>query len=285
MNASALRCGRISFTNDLPVYAAFDLGAMEFPGKLRAGVPTELNRALLDGELDLSPISSFHYIQHRARFTILPFVCIGSRREVRSIYCISTVPPAALAGVRIAVTRDSSTGRALFDTICRESYGFAAAYEDADDAFEAYRRSGAPCLLIGDAAIDAALSAPPEHAHDVGQMWYDLTGANMVYAVWAARNDVAESNPDGVARVMTALRDSVRWSEAHQDRVLELAQLARPRPLGFYEAYYRALTYDFDDEARRGMLRFFSMAAAHGVLDLAAIAREPAPARKVIRYA
>src|ERR1700687_792840 len=91
-----LRCGRISYTNDLPVYAAFDLGVMEFPGLLRAGVPTELNQALLDGELDVSPVSSFFYYQQQDRLSRLNDVCIGSRGEVRSIYCISERHPREL---------------------------------------------------------------------------------------------------------------------------------------------------------------------------------------------
>lgn len=285
MSAQKVRCGRISFTNDLPVYAAFDLGALAFPGTLRGGVPTKLNRALFDGELDMSPVSSFYYAQHRAHLTLLPFVCIGSRREVRSIYCISAVAPRELAGVRIAVTRDSSTGRALFDTICREAYGFEAKYFEAGDPFESYRRKGDPCLVIGDMAIDAALAVPPEHAHDVGRLWYELTGAGMVYAVWAARNKFADKRPGDVAQVMTALRDSVRWSESHREQVIELAERVRPRPAGFYDAYYHALNYDFDDEARKGMMRFFALAATRGVLDVKSQLGELQPARKVIRYA
>ena len=54
-----LRCGRIQYTNDLPIYAAFDAGAIEYPGTLHADVPARLNAMLLGGELDLSPISAF----------------------------------------------------------------------------------------------------------------------------------------------------------------------------------------------------------------------------------
>ena len=73
-----IRCGRISYTNDLPVYAAFDAGAVDFPGTLVSGVPTELNAMLLAGALDVSPISSFFYAQHADALVLLPEICIGS---------------------------------------------------------------------------------------------------------------------------------------------------------------------------------------------------------------
>src|SRR5260370_16604956 len=80
----AVRCGRISYTNDLPVYAAFDLGAIEFPGVLSAAVPSELNRALLAGGLDISPVSSIFYAPHPEELTLLSGICIGSRREAQA---------------------------------------------------------------------------------------------------------------------------------------------------------------------------------------------------------
>jgi chorismate dehydratase len=54
-----LRSGRIIYTNDLPIYTAFDEGAVRYPGALVADVPSNLNAMLLDGRLDLSPISAF----------------------------------------------------------------------------------------------------------------------------------------------------------------------------------------------------------------------------------
>ena len=111
---NALRCGRISYTNDLPLYAAFDEGVLAFPGELIEDVPTALNQALLEGRLDCGPISSAFYAKHPAEFVLLPGVCIGSRRQVLSICCVSQQHPRELAGQRIAATKESETGRILF---------------------------------------------------------------------------------------------------------------------------------------------------------------------------
>src|SRR6202049_511847 len=73
-----LRSGRIVYTNDLPVYTAFDEGAVHFPGALVADVPSNLNAMLLAGKLDLSPISAVAYGEHPDVFALLPELCIGS---------------------------------------------------------------------------------------------------------------------------------------------------------------------------------------------------------------
>jgi len=261
-----IRCGRISYTNDLPVYAAFDAGGVTFPGSLTSGVPTDLNRLLLDGSLDCGPVSSFFYAQHAGEFSLLPGICIGSRREVRSIYCVSAKPPSSLAGVPIAVTRESATGRALFATICTKYYGFAPDYIESDDPYAAYSADGSPCILIGDKAIDAYLAAPSGHTYDIGELWTDLSGHEMVYAVWAARRDVVMREPDAVDAARRALTLSLDWGERNIDEVVRRAQAQIARPPGFYDAYYAALNFRFDASAQTGLSAFFVAASAAGLL-------------------
>lgn len=266
MTRPALRCGRISYTNDLPIYAGFDAGEVACPATLVAGVPTRLNGMLLAGELDVSPISSFFCAEHADEFVVLPGVCIGSRRAVRSIYCISKRPPEDLDGVAIAVTKESSTGRNLFATICAERYGFRPAFASADDPFAAYRADGSPCVVIGDKAIDAELAVDPGDSYDVGSMWHDLTGRQMVYALWAVRRTVAEQRNDEVAELAAALRESEAWGRQNRDRVIAQAHAAIPRHEDFYLDYYLTLDFAFDENAWLGLETFYELAAKHGLL-------------------
>lgn len=266
MTTPPLRCGRISYTNDLPIYAAFDAGAVDCPATLVSGVPTQLNGLLLAGELDVSPISSFFCAEHADDLVVLPGVCIGSRVEVRSIYCISRATPADLAGIPIAVTTESSTGRNVFATVCAEGYGFMPSFVPAADPFAAYRTDGSPCLVIGDKAIDARLAASDGDAHDIGSLWHGLTRHPMVYAVWAVRRDVAERRPGDVDALAASLRAAAAWGKENVDRVIAIAQSAIPRPAGFYADYYRTLDFDFDADARSGLATFYELAAKHGLL-------------------
>src|SRR6059058_1191678 len=75
------------------------------------GVPTELNERLLNGELDLAPISSIEYARHADRLRLLPRLCVSSEGAVESIQLISKTP---LERIRsIAVTPESATSVVL----------------------------------------------------------------------------------------------------------------------------------------------------------------------------
>ncbi len=261
------RCGRISYTNDLPVYTAIDDDVLIFPGLMIADVPARLNQALLEGRLDISPISSAFYAQHADELVLLPDICIAARGAVHSICCISRLAPKELAGRTIAVTRESMTGRTLFRLICRRYYGFDPVMVDSDDPFAEYLREGTPCLLIGDKAIDAAEQAPLRSVHDIGELWRGFTGSGMVYAVWAARKDYVRRAPANVRAVARALCDSLAWGLENIESVIARAQSVKPRAAGFYEQYYHALHFRFDDESRAALGAFFVAAREMSVLD------------------
>ena len=261
------RCGRIAYTNDLPVYAGIDHEVVQFPGTMLADVPAGLNEALLAGRLDISPISSAFYAEHADSLTLLPGVCIGAHAKVLSICCISARPPRTLAEVPIAVTRESATGKALLRVICRAHYGFDPIMVASDDPFGQHLVDGSPCLLIGDKAIDAAEQAPPGSVHDLGDLWHALTGSGMVYAVWAARNEYVRSDLAQVNAVARALRLSLEWGLANLALVIKRAEALHPRAPHFYAEYYRALQFGFDDAARAALKNFIARAHATGVLE------------------
>jgi len=259
------RCGRISYTNDLPVYAAIDEDAVVFPGEMTAGVPADLNAALLSGDLDISPISSAFYATHADQFVLVPGVCIAAAGPVHSIVCVSDAKLDDLDGREIATTRESATGRMLFRLICRR-LGFDPVLVDSDDPFAHYQADMTPCLLIGDKAIDAAQQVPLASVHDLGQRWFELTGNGMVYAVWAARRDYAIAAPENVRAVTASLRMSLHWGIENIANVIARAQAVRYRPTGFYEMYYRALRFELYGDARAALARFFDAAYAHGMI-------------------
>ena len=261
----ALRCGRIIYTNDLPVYAAFDAGVIAYPGTLHADVPSRLNAMLIGGELDLSPISAFAWARHADELVLLPDLCIGARDEVVSVVLVSSAPPALLDRVPIAVTGESASGRNLLRVVLERRYGVRPKYVESaaplDDA-----AGGKPALLIGDSAIDAVERFPREHVYDLGTLWHEWTGAQTVFAVWAARRDAYERDPEGVRECMHALTDAYTWSRSHMDVVVAQAQASHPRSAGFYESYYGKLNFTFHSAAQQGLAAFCRELLAIGAL-------------------
>jgi chorismate dehydratase len=251
----SLRCGRIIYTNDLPIYTAFDVDAIGYPGSLHADVPSKLNAMLVAGELDLSPISAFAWAQHADELVLLPDLCIGARDEVVSVVLVSPTPPALLDGVPIALTSESASGRNLLRVVLERRYGVQPRYLDSDHPLDVAAQ-GKPALLIGDSAIDALERFPRDQVYDLGTLWHEWTGQQTVFAVWAARRDVYERDPEAIRECMHALTDSYTWSRSHMDVVIAAAQRVKPRAPGFYEAYYGKLNFTFHSAAQSGLGAF-----------------------------
>ena len=87
-----IRLGRISYVNMAPVFYRLDAEVEEVQG-----VPTDLNRRLVAGEIDLAPISSIEYARNAATLRILPRLCVSSEGAVDSIQLVSRVPARARA--------------------------------------------------------------------------------------------------------------------------------------------------------------------------------------------
>ncbi len=254
MNAT-LRCGRIRYTNDLPVYAAFDAGVLAYPGTLHADVPSRLNAMLLGGELDLSPISAFAWAANPDELVLLPDLCIGARDEVVSVVLASGLPPSKLDGVPVALTRESASGRNLLRVLLERRFGVKARYAETERPLER-ALAGDAALLIGDSAIDALEALPPERVYDLGRLWHEWTGHQTVFAVWAARREAYERDPNAIRACMVALTDAYTWSRSHLELVVARAQRAFPRPAGFYESYYGKLNFTFHSAAQSGLAAF-----------------------------
>src|SRR5829696_6673143 len=101
-----IRLGRISYVNMAPVFHRLDADVEEI-----SGVPTDLNRRLLAGEVDVAPISSIEYARHADRLRLLPRLCVSTDGAVDSIQLITRRP---LEQVRsVAVTPESATSVVL----------------------------------------------------------------------------------------------------------------------------------------------------------------------------
>jgi chorismate dehydratase len=250
-----LRSGRIKYTNDLPIYAAFDAGAIVYPGTLHADVPANLNAMLLSGELDISPISAYTWAANWERLVLLPDLCIGARDEVVSVVLVSPVAPSQLDSSNVYVSAESASGRYLLHAILERRFDLRPHYVDEPNPLQR-ARSGDATLLIGDSAIDAIETFPPQNVYDLGKLWHEWTGQQTVFAVWAARRDVYERNPSAIAACMHALTDSYTWSRAHMPEVVALAQRSIPRPAGFYERYYGKLNFMLHVAAQNGLAAY-----------------------------
>jgi chorismate dehydratase len=238
-----IRLGRISYVNMAPVFHRLEAEVREV-----SGVPTELNRALLAGELDLAPISSIEYARHAERLRILPRLCVSSEGAVDSIQLVSRTP---LEHVRsVAVTPESATSVVLTKVLLPE-----AEHVPLGEAAEA-------TLLIGDAALRSAFEDPTPH-YDLGRLWLERTGLPMVFAVWAA----PEPTPAGLAELEDALVASVRRARTEPEQLAFAASERYGYPPGFLARYFEKLRYSFGPRERAGLVTFLELARDVGELE------------------
>src|SRR6478609_10296515 len=165
MDGAAIRLGRIGYANMAPVFFRLDATVDEV-----VGVPTELNRQLVAGELDVAPISSIEYARHADTLRLLPRLCVSSEGAVDSIQLVTRM---SLGRVRsVAVTPESATSVVLTKVLIPQAELLPLEAADEADAK----------LLIGDAALKSAFEDPTPH-HDLGRLWLERTGLPMVFAV------------------------------------------------------------------------------------------------------
>jgi chorismate dehydratase len=239
----SVRLGRISYVNMAPVFHRLNADVEEVQG-----VPTELNRQLIDGRLDLAPISSIEYARHASALRILPRMCVSSEGAVDSIQLVSRIPFPQIRS--IAVTAESATSVVLAKVLLPH-----AAHVPLEQEADAK-------LLIGDAALRSAFEDPTPH-YDLGRLWLEKTGLPMVFAVWAAPEPVAE----GVAELEHALVASVRLARAEPQVLAYEASERYGYPAGYLARYFEKLRYSFGPRERAGFYTFLEMARDVGQLE------------------
>jgi chorismate dehydratase len=241
-----IKLGRIGYMNMAPVFFRLDADVQEV-----VGVPTDLNRRLIAGELDVAPISSIEYARNADKLKLLPRLCVSSEGAVESIQLISKTP---LQRIRtVAVTPESATSVVLTKVLLPDAERVPLAAYDEGQA-EAK-------LLIGDAALRSAFDDPTPH-HDLGRLWLERTGLPMVFAVWAA----PEPTHPGLAELEEALVDSVRQARAEPERCAFESSERYGYPAGFVARYFEKLRYRFGPRERAGLYTFLELARDVGEL-------------------
>ncbi|MGZ8441367.1 MAG: menaquinone biosynthesis protein, partial [Candidatus Deferrimicrobiaceae bacterium] len=200
-----LRVGRIPYANLVPIFHGLATGGVPGGVSFVDGHPSDLNRQLRDGELDLSPSSSIEYAVRPDRYLLCPGISISSRRRVMSVLLLSNGPLRRLPPEPISVTGSSDTSITLLEILLRESLGRANLLVRTElPASEALRRYPAH-LVIGDEAIRAAVDGVAPHVTDLGEWWRRETGKPFVFALWIAARSGWEDRRDPLSRFCAAL--------------------------------------------------------------------------------
>jgi chorismate dehydratase len=262
-----MRLGRIPWINCYPVYGAIDRGLVRVPAELVTGTASELNDLLAAGELQMSVVSAVEYARNAAAYHLLPDLAITCDGPVHSVALFSRRPVHELDGCTVLRTASSRTSVLLLDLIARHRWAIRPRYATARaEAPDLSALAGLPheaVLVIGDAALLLAARALYPVRVDLGAEWKAWTGLPFVFAVWAARREVAS---DSVRRVHQRLLESRAWGLQHLDQLAAEAAAATGVREDVCRAYLGDLDYALSYRHLAGLTDFFRRLAQEGLV-------------------
>ncbi|MGB6067009.1 MAG: menaquinone biosynthesis protein [Desulfomonilaceae bacterium] len=243
------RLGRMAYVNTLPVDWGLVKGPLGKLVQLHQGPPTELNKLMAEGRLDLSPVSSVAAARHADEWLVLDDLCIGCRGEVGSVILHSDRPVEDLHGLPIAVTGASATAAKLLEVLLARHWRTTAKLVPQDSPAEAR-------LLIGDAALKTAQCESSGFIYDLGLEWRKFTGGDFVFGLWCVRREFAYKYPAETRALHDLLRTSYALGRVQFRGVVAEASRIVGLPEPIIRDYYPKLVYDLDDRLWTGLALF-----------------------------
>lgn len=242
---AAIRIGAVQYLNTRPLIYGLN-------GNLDFDLPSRLADRLSAGDLDVALIPSVELFRGMANrqdpYRIVSESCIACRGPVMSVRLFFRTRPERIR--RLAVDEGSRTSVALCRILLNEQFGVKPEIELLPINSTAAQSSADAVLLIGDRAI-APTGGGFQAVWDLGDEWYRWTGLPFVFAVWAARTDVASK---GLAEKLDNARERGRANLA----AIAAAEagphgLTVPQCLDYLQDN---LHYDLGVEERRGLSLF-----------------------------
>ncbi|MDQ8704467.1 menaquinone biosynthesis protein [Streptomyces sp. LHD-70] len=253
------RVGHIQFLNCLPLYWGLARTGTLLDLELTKDTPEKLSERLVRGDLDIAPITLVEFLKNSDRLVAMPDIAVGCDGPVMSCVIVSQLPLDQLDGARVALGSTSRTSVRLAQLLLAESVGVTPDYYTCPPDLGLMMREADAAVLIGDAALRANLHDGPRlglQVHDLGQMWKDWTGLPFVFAVWAARRDYLEREPEVVHKVHEAFLASRDVSLEEVTKVAEQAARWESFDASVLERYFTTLDFRFGPDQLAGVREF-----------------------------
>ncbi len=251
-----LKIGMVNYINTSHLYIPWkELGPAPSL-EMVEGTPSELNRLLARGELDVGLVSSFAYARDFRSYYILPELCISANGPVESVLLFSRIPAEKLDREEISLTPQSATSVNLLYIILEDFLGIRPRYARGEFRhLEEGRSQG--YLAIGDEALRLARERPDLKSLDLARVWLEHTGLPFVFALWTLRKESFEKNREAFTLLRERLVQSYKMGINHLERISRQVADRIPMPPDACLRYLRGIELDFSMEKRWGLEEFF----------------------------
>lgn len=243
-----LRIGEPHNVCAMPVYAPFQCGKVEAAVEWVSAPLEELERRMLEGTLDASPVSILEYLRQRDHYDLLPEISVSSwgRTGNTVLYYRDSLANAK----EIAMPRRSPLGATLGRWFIKSMTGVEPEIicQDGDPA-ELLQRY--PALLLGDSDV---FLQPAEFQGtvplDIGQAWWQATQSPLVQMVWVVSKSVSDEDFDDIMNYFIKARYQIGECKPY---TVSLAAQRTQREEPALDGYLQLCNYDLTPAHLKGI--------------------------------
>ncbi|HEY1662054.1 MAG TPA: menaquinone biosynthesis protein [Verrucomicrobiae bacterium] len=238
------RIGSVKYLNAAPL-------TRDLESELVLATPAKLAEMLRRDELDAALVSITEVLLND-RYDVLDGIAIGSLGEVYSVLLAHKKP--LEQAVEIFCDTASLTSVNLLKVLLAEKNLFPE-FKPLETYESAIEKDFV--LLIGDQAIDFQRAPHPHEIFDLGAAWTELTKLPFVYAVWALRRGIENSE----------LRRELREAKKFGMETMEYLIDTRPEyDEDFRRDYFEwHIQYYLAHDEKRGIAKFCELLRKHNL--------------------
>ena len=232
-----------------------------------------MNALLAAGDLDVAPSSSFEYLLHAGKYSLLPDLSISADGSVQSVllacpFAPEELPRRAASGLRVCLTSASASSVALLRILWQFHWQWPEPTWESIEPGQGVSR-GAPFLEIGDLALRLTCNPPTGwHLVDLGAAWKDFTGLPFVFGVWMVREGLDPEAFALLGKVVRALSETRRTFASHPHAVVDCYERPDWLSARALEDYWHCIRYAFGPREQAGLVLFGEYARRLGLLPL-----------------
>jgi chorismate dehydratase len=254
----APRIAASCYLNSAPLVWSFLHGARRRDVRLLTdAAPARCADMLARGQADAALVPVIEY-QRLPEVAVVPGVCVGARREVRSVVLVTRGAELRDAR-RVALDTSSRTSAALVEIIFREFLQREPQLEPASPNAPEMLKTADAALIIG----DPAMTFPREglRVYDLAALWREHTGLGFVFAMWMTRADAGAAVAGAID--FAAARDE---GLASVEEIVSAYQQELRLPRAELLSYLTDnICFSLDEEMQAGLELYFKLAHKHGI--------------------
>ena len=252
------RLAASSYLNSAPLIWSFLYGPHRGSVDFVEAVPARCAQLLSDAAVEGALVPVIEY-QRIAGGSLVPDVCVGSRKEVLSVVLVSK--DKQLEDMKsVALDESSRTSATLVKVVFREFLGHEPEWTTRAPNIEEMLEKNDAALIIGDPGM--GFRRRGLKVWDMAALWKQHTGMGFVFAMWMVRDEAIER-----ARLVNfaAVRDE---GVAHLDNIVESYKDKIPMPVSELRNYLTEnIVFNVDESMENGLRLYFELAFKHGLIE------------------